>query len=208
MTVAPRFNLFGEIGFENGARLDDLTSFLAANPGPVDVFINSPGGVATEGAAMMAALERHGRAKVHVVGTAASAASLAALGGQIVLMHHAAMMMIHEPSAGTWGTADDHRSGAEALDRMTAAYASSYARATGQPVARIAAWMAAETWLTAAEAVELGFADRITGTGEGEAVAAFDYSRFRAAPQDLVQMAVSRGWAKRQAPEQEGKQDV
>ncbi len=189
-----RFDISGEIG-EPGARAADLVEFLKANPGAVDVSINSPGGIASEGAAIMAALEAHGAAHVRIVGMAASAASLAALGGKAVTMHSAALLMIHDPSAFTFGTAEDHRAGAETLDKMTGVYAAAYARATGHSVARIAAWMKSETWLTAQEALELNFCDAIEADSDGsQMVAAFDYGRFRNAPAELVTMARKNGW--------------
>lgn len=191
----PRFDIAGEIG-EPSARAADLVEFLKANPGPVDVSINSPGGIAAEGAAIMAALEAHGAAHVRVVGMAASAASLAALGGKTVTMHSAALLMIHDPSASTFGTAEDHRAGADMLDKMTNVYAGAYARATGHSVARIASWMRDETWLTAREALELHFCDAIEADSDGsQMVAAFDYGRFRNAPAELVTLARKNGWA-------------
>jgi ATP-dependent Clp protease, protease subunit len=193
MTMAPRFDISGDIG-KGTARADLLAQFLNDNPGPVEILLNSPGGLASEGAAMMAALERHGKATVRIEGVALSAASLAAMGARKVLMHDAALMMIHEPRAETFGTADALRADAAALDKMNHTYAKGYARATGQPLARIEAWMAAETWLEADEAVELGFADEVYGGSAAAAIAAFDYQRFRNTPAKLNALALSMGW--------------
>jgi hypothetical protein len=78
---------------------------------------------------------------------------------------------------------------------MTGVYAQAYARATGHSVARIAAWMKDETWLTAQEALELNFCDGIEAEAEEpHMVAAFDYGRFRNAPGDLVKLARKNGW--------------
>lgn len=196
--MKPRFVLSGEIGFDlSFAQLD---AFLTGNPGPVDVLINSPGGRATDGAAMMAAVEHHGKVTVTIQGLAASAASLVAVGGQIVQMHPDALMMIHEPALATFGTADQLRADADIVEKMRLTYAKAYARATGNPVSRVAAWMAVETWMTAAEAVELGFADRIVKTDDPAEVAAFDYSRFRHAPAALVMTAREKGWTAKPKP--------
>lgn len=192
----PRFDLTGGIG-EDNATGAAVGAFLDANPGPVDIFVNSYGGIAHEGAAIFAALERHGNATAYVQGVAASAASLAMLGARKVLIHDAAVVMIHEPGAMAFGTAATMRKAADTLDKLSGIYAKTYARATGHPVKRLAAWMAAETWLTAEEAVALHFADAIGGADAGEpvAVAAFDYRKFKAAPMHLVQMALKNGWA-------------
>lgn len=102
---------------------------------------------------------------------------------------------LHEPSAFTFGTAEEHRAGADALEKMTEVYAKAYARATGHSVQRIAAWMKEETWLTAEEAFELNFCDEIEARqNDMQMVAAFDYGRFRNAPANLVTLARNNGW--------------
>jgi ATP-dependent protease ClpP protease subunit len=194
--MIPRFDISGIIG-EGQACAEPLRSFLAENAGTVEVFVNSPGGIATEGAAMLAELERHGEVTVHIVGMAASAASLAAMGGKRILMHSAALFMIHDPSGFTFGPADQHRAAADTLDKMSDTYARAYARATGHSVDRIKAWMKAETWLTADEALELNLCDEIEGTETAEPVfAAFDYSRFFNPPNELIRLAQKNGWAR------------
>ena len=190
-----RFDITGYIG-EGDATGAALGQFLTANPGPVLVVVNSPGGVASEGAAIAAELARHGGATCLVQGIAASAASYVLTGAKAILMHESAVLMIHEPAAFTGGTSDDLRLAADILDKLTAVYATGYARATGHPVARIAAWMKAETWMTAGEALALNFCDRIEGADDApQMVAAYDYARFKAAPAHLVQMALQNGWA-------------
>lgn len=190
--MSARFQLSGDI--ESGVS-NRLAAFLSANSGSVTLFINSPGGDALEGAAMMAEVERHGAVTVHVQGIAASAATLPMVAAREVIMHPAAMVMIHEPSAWGGGTADDLRDTAAALDKMSATYAEAYARHTGHAVARIAAWMKAETWLTAEEAVELRFADRVEQAQSPHMAAAYDYSKFRQPPEGLIRLAQKHGWA-------------
>lgn len=110
-------------------------------------------------------------------------------------MHPAAVLMIHEPATSGGGTADELRTVAETLDKLSGTYAAAYARHTGHSISRIAAWMKAETWLTANEAVELRFADRVeTQPGEQAGAVACDYTKFRHAPDELVRMAVKNGW--------------
>ena len=87
------------------------------------------------------------------------------------------------------------RSALRRVDKMSETYAAAYARHTGHPVVRIAAWMAAETWLTAEEAVVVHFTDRIEAAKEPQAVAAHDYTKFRQPPEPLVRLALKNGWA-------------
>ena len=193
--MRPRFDIHGEIGTDANTSAQ-LGAFLRDNPGEVALHINSVGGDAMEGAALAAEVERHGKVTAFVQGIAASAATLPMVAAKQINMHPAAMLMIHEPAALLGGTADDHRSAAAALTKMALTYAQAYSRHTGHPVKRLLAWMKEETWLTAEEAVELNFCDRIEAfEGAAPMVAAFDYTKFRAAPGQLVRLAVKNGWA-------------
>ena len=74
---------------------------------------------------------------------------------------------------------------AEALDKIKGSLVAGYVAKSGGAEDDIAALMAKETWLDAAEAVELGFADRLA---EPVRIAArFDIGRFRNAPPALVE---------------------
>lgn len=189
--MPPRFELNGDIEAGIARRLGE---FLDDNPDLVTLHINSPGGDALEGAALMAEVERHGAVIVCVQGIAASAATLPMVAAKKVILHPAAMVMIHEPSAWGGGTADQLRDTAAMLDKIGTTYAEAYARHTGHSVTRIAAWMKAETWLTANEAVELRFADQVEEAKAPQMIAAHDYSKFRRPPKSLVQLAQKHGW--------------
>lgn len=191
------FMIFGEIGFDENCRPEPLGKYLRANPAPAtpEIIINSPGGSAVDGAAMLAEIERHGNATCRVVGMAASAASLLMLGGREVVLHREAMVMIHEPASIAFGTSQDFRKAADSLEKFTGVYAAAYARLTGNSEESIRRWMRDETWLSAEEALALNFCDRIEGGEDPVAYAKFDYGRFRHAPAHLVRMAQKNGWA-------------
>ena len=87
------------------------------------------------------------------------------------------------------GTAADMRATADALDKMAAAMVAAYRDKSGAGDAEIEALMAAETWLSAEEAVELGFADRVEPPVR--MAAHFDLSRFRNPPPQLAALAAS-----------------
>lgn len=128
--MAPRFDLKGEIG-TGSARASALAAFLQENPGPVDLFINSVGGDATEGAALMAEVQRHGKVTARLQGICASAATLPAIASQAISMHPAAVFMIHEPACTAFGSAEVLRGVADTMDKLTGIYAAAYADATG-----------------------------------------------------------------------------
>ena len=137
------------------------------------------------------AIKRHaGPVTVWIDGIAASAASYIAMAGDEVVMPENAFLMIHDPSGVVFGTAEDMRAMAEALDKIKGSLVAGYVAKSGGSEDDIAALMAKETWLDAAEAVELGFADRLA---EPVRIAArFDIGRFRNAPPALVEAVESR----------------
>lgn len=169
------------------ARIDDAADLT--------VRLNSGGGIATEGAAIHALLARRaGRTDIVVEGIAASAASLIAMAGETITMAEGAIMMIHDPSGFTFGTSGDHAKSIEGLEALATAYARVYAAKSGHSVEQCREIMKRETWLTAAEAVEQGFA---TGPGDDRAgaVAAFDYRIYAHAPKRLTALASKNGWS-------------
>ncbi|WP_108259280.1 head maturation protease, ClpP-related [Mangrovicoccus ximenensis] len=178
------YRIDGIIG-EGNCTAQAVAAHLEANPDHAEMVFNSPGGIATEGAAIKAELEMHGNVTAYVRGLAASAASLAVMGAKRIVMSESAFIMIHDPSAMTIGTAKQHRDSAETLDKMSATYAAAYASATGNSVKFISELMSAETWLNAEDALALRFIDEIE-KAEPVAMAAFDPTMFRHPPEQLL----------------------
>lgn len=186
----------GDYYYEDGFTSADVVVALAAvdDASDLTVHVNSPGGVATEGAAIHALLSaRRGVTDVVVEGIAASAASLIAMAGARVTMSAGSTMMIHDPSGFTFGTAADHVKTVEGLEALATSYARVYADKSGQTVDECRAIMRAETWLTPAKAVEAGFADDTTEK-KAEPVAAFDYRAFDHAPKRLTALSAKKDW--------------
>jgi ATP-dependent Clp endopeptidase proteolytic subunit ClpP len=177
------YDEIGAFGIPAKAFLDELKAL-----GPVaelTVRINSPGGSVFDGVAIYNALKRHDAAiTVWIDGIAASIASMIAMAGNEVVMPENAMLMLHDPSGLVMGTATDMRGMAEALDRMKAGMVAAYRDKSGRDDAEIEALMAAETWLSAREAVALGLADHVEQPVK--MAAHFDLSRFRNTPPQLA----------------------
>jgi Clp protease len=110
-----------------------------------------------------------------------------AMAGDEVVMPENAMLVLHDPSGLVAGTAADMRATADALDKMAAAMVAAYRDKSGAGDAEIAGLMAAETWLSAEEAVELGLADRVEAPVR--MAAHFELSRFRNPPPQLAALA-------------------
>lgn len=179
-------SIHDEIG-AYGVSAKDFIADLGKLPGDtaLTLRLNSPGGSVFDAVAIYNALKRHGgKVTVTVDGIAASAASYIAMAGDEVVMPENAFLMIHDPSGLVMGTAADMRSMAEALDKIAGALIKGYAAKSGKAEDEVAQLMSAETWFTAAEAVEAGFADHLA---EPVRIAArFDVTRFRNAPPDVV----------------------
>ncbi len=140
---------------------------LAAHPGDITVWINSPGGDVFAASSIYTALKEHaGKVTVKVEALAASAASIVAMAGDEVLMAPTAYMMIHRASTIAMGDADEMKKALKALDEVDDGIAALYAQKSGQPLDKVQAMMKAETWMNADTAVELGFADGKLYQGE------------------------------------------
>ena len=182
--------IYDEIG-AYGVSAKGFLAELGALPDgtPLALRLNSPGGSVFDAVAIYNAIKRHsGTVTVWIDGIAASAASYIAMAGDEVVMPENAFLMIHDPAGMVMGTATDMRAMAEALDKIKGSLLQGYAAKSGRPQEEIAPLMAAETWLDAKDALDLGFADRIA---EPVRIAArFDVGRFRNAPPVLAEVVV------------------
>lgn len=153
----------------------------------IRLLINSPGGHAWEGLAILNALRNHPAKVVAIVeGIAASAASfIAAACDELRVMKNAEIFIHNAWSLGI-GSADDLRKTADDLAHLDRNLASIYADKAGGTVDEWLAVMAADTWLSAEEAVEAGLADAVVEPPKGAedaaktAKARFDLSVFTA----------------------------
>ena len=133
----------------------------------ISVRINSPGGLVFEGITIYNALLRHkAKINIHIDGLAASAASLIAMAGDKISMAENSTIMIHEPWTIVLGAADDLIHEAEVLEKITKGMIKNYSARTGLTESKITEMLKAETWFTAEEAKENGFADEIIKSKE------------------------------------------
>ncbi|HEX7119137.1 MAG TPA: head maturation protease, ClpP-related [Longimicrobiales bacterium] len=190
--------IYDEIGydpfFDVGIAAEDLVRDLSEiEASQIDVRINSIGGVVFEGVAIYNALARHpAHVDVYIDGIAASIASVIAMAGDRIHIAANAHVMIHNPHGVVWGEAADMRKMADTLDKIRGSLVGTYARRTGQPAEKIEAWMDAETWFNAEEAVEFGFADEIVEGGEIDARIAACLTSYRNVPPALAALIEAR----------------
>lgn len=145
--------------------------------------INSPGGDVFAARAMEAAIRECPKKTVaHVDGYAASAASYVALACDEVEIAQGGFFMIHKAWTVGWGNSDDLLATAALLEKIDDTLADTYVTETGQKKDEIVAMMAAETWLTSKEAVDLGFADRVAEAAPKMSAAGWNLAAYANAP--------------------------
>lgn len=172
----------------------------------LNVYINSPGGDVFEGRAIMAALGRFtGKTVAHIDSLCASAATSIALACNEVRMSDGAFFMIHNASGAVWGDKTAMRETADLLEKVEGAIVADYTKKTGKDEAQIRSWMDAETWFTAAEALDNGFIDSVVTTDKkaqntwnlaafGNAPAALKEPPPDPAPENTAQKPASAGF--------------
>lgn len=139
----------------------------------IDVHVNSPGGLVFDAVAMHEALAQHpATVDVHIDGLAASAATVLAMAGTTIDIAKAGRMMIHDAMGVAIGNAGDLIEYADLLDTVSNDIAGTYAdRAGGKPAdwrERMLANNRAGSWYSSAQAVEVGLADRVSGSTQDD----------------------------------------
>lgn len=159
----PVLSIFDDIGAYGVSAKNFLNDLRSVTGAEVAVEINSPGGDFFAGLAIYNGLRASGKKiTVKVLGLAASAASLVAMAGDTIEMAENSFFMVHKTLTHMFANADDMRETAEVLDKFDAGLVSIYAKRTGKTDQEIAALLDAETWMTAQEAVDAGFATSVT----------------------------------------------
>lgn len=155
--------IFDDIGAYGISARDFITNLSAITAPTIKLSINSPGGSVFDALAMFNALRQHpATIEVTIMGVAASAASLVAMAGDKILMPDNAFLMIHNPWQPAVGNAAELRELADGLEKIGESLVTIYSNRSGQTPEKIRELLAAETWMTAQEAVDLGFADEIS----------------------------------------------
>jgi len=173
------YDVIGESWDGSGVPAKKFVEDVAAL-GSVDtikVRINSPGGDVFDGTAIYNALVGHkARIETQIDGMALSMASVIAMAGDIVTAPENAMLMVHNPQTMAYGDAEAMRKVADTLDKAKTSLMVAYRRKTGKTDEEISALLDDETWMTGAEAHEMGFVDSLI---EPVRMAAFfDLSKF------------------------------
>ena len=136
----------------------------------INVHINSYGGEVAEGLAIYSALRRHkARVRTTCDGFACSIASVIFMAGDERLMSDASLLMIHNAWTSAWGVnAAALRTLADDMDTITSASKSAYMARVSINEDELTELMDAETWISPADAVDMGFATAIETFESGD----------------------------------------
>ena len=144
---------------------DKLLEF--GNITEINLHINSLGGDVIEGIAMFNLLKQHqATVNVYIDGFACSIASVIAMAGDKVYMPKNAMMMIHNCWTYTEGNAKELRKTADDLDKIMQSSIESYMSKINISEDELRELLDNETWLTAQECFDMGFADELLPISE------------------------------------------
>lgn len=167
------YGLIGESFWYDSISANDVVRELN-NAGNNDVVIrlNSPGGDAFDGITIHNRIKEHkGKVTVRIDGYACSAASLIPPAADEAYMGIGSMIMIHEASTGLWGTKNEFRKKADLLEKLEDGIVDIYMTKSKVSREKIREMVDAETWFSASEAVEIGFAtatSSVEDKGESE----------------------------------------
>lgn len=151
----------------------DIKDTLARNQN-ADSFclhISSPGGSVYDGYKIFHAIRKAAtqsgqvkRVRAVIEGEAQSMATIISMAADkgCIEIANPSRYMIHNPSMGVKGTAEDFKQGASELSMIEEEMAQIYAQRTGKPIEVIKEMMKRTTNMTAEEAVREGFADKLS----------------------------------------------
>ena len=143
---------------------DDLSKIETQN---LRVRINSYGGSVSSGLAIYNLLKTSSK---HIItqndGFACSAASVIFMAGDERIMPKTSLLMIHNAWTYGYGNANDFRKMAEDLDKVTLPSLEAYKSVSSLNENEIKDLMDKESWLTAEQSLEYGFATKITDDAE------------------------------------------
>lgn len=156
----------------------------------IDLHINSGGGSVFDGIAIFNMLKSNpAKITVYVDALAASIASVIAMAGDEIIMPSNSMLMIHNPWTQAIGNAKELRKMADDLDQIGKSSRQSYLSKTGDKLSEedLMQLLDDETWLTAQEAVDYGFADEIVESNQMAAsINKETLQHYKHAPKSLI----------------------
>ena len=155
----------------------------------LNIHISSPGGSVFDGNTIANLIKgRNGTTTAIIEGLCASIATQIALACNEVKIYKNSLFMIHRASCGAWGNSKDLMKQVKALETIDDILANTYVEKSDKTIEEILDYMDQETWFSASECIELGFANSVIEE-EKELVAKFDMKsiqNFKKVPTDFI----------------------
>jgi ATP-dependent Clp endopeptidase proteolytic subunit ClpP len=160
--------VYGMKAVENHYAFGEIVACADNAVDTLEIEIHSGGGSVFEGGRIYNELKSLRERGVYVTARintlAASMGSVIAMGADKVEIASNGKIMIHEASGGAHGDAETLARYAVLLEEISDDIAAIYAEKTGKSKEEMRALMKKETWMSAKQAVEMGFADEIFDT--------------------------------------------
>lgn len=162
-----KIELFGTIGedfWSEGWTLDRFKAELKGIETPeVEIEIKSLGGDVLEAFGIRDAITTLPmKVTTKIIGSTASAGTIISTAGDTREITENSRFLIHNASTITLGNTEEHEKSIEMLKSIDEQIVNIYHQVTGQRKSRLKALMGEEKWITAQEAKEWGFVDKIT----------------------------------------------
>lgn len=132
------------------------------NKDTINIYINSIGGSVFAACGIYSKLKRcSSKINCYVDGIAASAATIILMAADVVYMPVNSLLMIHDPTTVLYGnySKEELESNTQALDKIKESIVESYLLKVKISKEELYEMMSKETWITAKEAAEMGFAN-------------------------------------------------
>lgn len=179
-------HIYDEIGIHGVSAKSFLEDLKDLKGQDITVHINSSGGDVFQGQAIYTALKNYtGKVTVKIEGLAASMATVIALAADKIEMTSNSLFMIHSPMSNVFGNKSQMRRQINALEKVESTMLNVYTKRTKLSEDKVSLMMETETWLSADEALELGFVDEVIG--KVVVVAKYDMTGFtNKTPEDIL----------------------
>lgn len=171
------------LGIENTSPKKILKALQEAGGEDIEIYINSPGGSIYAGSEIYTELRAYaGKKTIKITGIAASAASVIAQAGDSEISP-TGMFMIHNVQTEASGDYRDMDNTSDSLRAANRSIINAYMDKTGMGSKALQELMDKETYLSAQQAVEYGFVDRVMFSENAQAM----YNGFGTLPNEAIE---------------------
>lgn len=148
---------FGEIENGTGAEFISVFSKLEQTQKEIIIKLHTTGGAVFDGNMIYNTIANSKtKVTIHIVGIAASMGAILSLAVEEVYMAENGFLMIHAPSSGAYGTANEIEDNVKLLRLIEANFLEKLQRKTGKRLEDLKAWLIGDNWFSAQQALQEG----------------------------------------------------